>query len=283
MIEYLTGQQFQVSASSNAENAISYMDSNNVDIVITDVSMPNGKDGLELTRYIKNRYKISVIIMTGYADEYSYEKAMDAGAIDFMFKPIHFTELMFRINRILEERKTKSELDEMIAKLKKLAITDGLTGLFNSRHFSNQLTKELERSNRYDRPVSLLLLDVDHFKLYNDTYGHVEGDEVLCGLGKTINNCLRTMDSGYRYGGEEFTIILPETNITDASLVAQRIQKYLQDYPIPANKERDITVSIGITEHIKDESSINFLKRADKAMYMSKQNGRDMITILVKD
>jgi len=284
MLQYLEINNFKVSSSSSAEDAILYLKKNSVDLVITDINMP-GINGLELTRHIKKKYDISVIIITGYPQEYSYENAVgtETGANDFVFKPIRFEELTLRINRALEEQKLKRERDEMIERLKELAITDSLTNLFNSRHFSDQLTKELDRHSRYNHPISLLLLDIDFFKSYNDTYGHVEGDKVLAGLGWIIKYCLRTMDSGYRYGGEEFTIILPETKIAEATLVAERIQKLLKEKPVSAKKEREITVSIGITEYLHGESSIKFVKRADKAMYMSKKNGRNKITILTDD
>jgi diguanylate cyclase (GGDEF)-like protein len=168
----------------------------------------------------------------------------------------------------------------LIEKLKKLAITDGLTNLFNSRHFYNQLEVEIDRSNRYKPPLSLLLLDIDNFKIYNDTYGHLEGDKVLFRLGQIIKSCLRKMDSAYRYGGEEFTVILPETGGKEALNVAQRIRttvKAEKFFPEP-EKAVSITISIGVTEFYPKEEITNLIQRADKAMYMSKQKGRNRVS-----
>ena len=118
---------------------------------------------------------------------------------------------------MLNERQLTQERIRMMEKLQKLAITDGLTKLYNSRSFYSQLELEVDRFNRYRHPLSLLLLDIDHFKNYNDTYGHLEGDKVLVRFSQIIKSCLRANDSAYRYGGEEFTVILPETGGEKAS------------------------------------------------------------------
>jgi diguanylate cyclase (GGDEF)-like protein len=173
----------------------------------------------------------------------------------------------------------------MLEKLEKLAITDGLTKLYNSRYFFNQLRNEINRSNRYHHPLALMLMDIDHFKQYNDTYGHLEGDKVLVEIGKIIQSCLRRMDSGYRYGGEEFTIILPETTVEEAFSVAPRIQEALQHtaFTPQPNKIVKVSVSIGVTQYIPDEDISDFVQRADQAMYLSKRKGRNMVSALYVD
>ena len=201
---------------------------------------------------------------------------------DFVFKPVRFEELVLRLKRVIRERRLASERQQMLEKLERLAITDGLTKLYNSRHFYKQMRIEVDRSNRYKHPLALMLLDIDHFKQYNDRYGHLEGDKVLVQIGQIIKECLRKMDSAYRYGGEEFTIILPETTGKEASAVAPRIQTSLGSvkfYPEP-EKAVTITVSIGVTEYCPGESLSHFVQRADKAMYVSKQKGRNRISSL---
>lgn len=136
-----------------------------------------------------------------------------------------------------------------------LSITDGLTKLFNSRHFYDQLKSEINRAKRYGHPLSLLLLDIDDFKNYNDTYGHVEGDKVLVRLGQVIRRCLRKTDSAYRYGGEEFTVILPETTGDAAVALAERIRREFSNETFstwsitPVRK----TVSVGVAEYFPKE------------------------------
>jgi diguanylate cyclase (GGDEF)-like protein len=171
----------------------------------------------------------------------------------------------------------------MLEKLKRLSITDGLTKLYNSRYFYNQLKIEIDRTSRYQRPLSLLLLDIDKFKEYNDGYGHLEGDKILIRLGQIIKTCLRKMDTAYRYGGEEFTIILPETEGDEAATVAERIRSAVEAerfYPQSENEPVSITVSIGVTEFSGKEEIAVFVQRADKAMYQSKQSGRNRVSCL---
>jgi len=241
-----------------------------------------GQSGLELTDLIKEKCDIDVIVMTGYKGNYSYEDAINKGASDFIFKPVRFEEVLLRLKRVLRERQLTKERVQILEKLEKLAITDGLTKLYNLRHFYNQLEVEVDRSNRYGHSLGLLLLDIDRFKVYNDTYGHLEGDKVLIKLCQTIRSCLRTMDSAYRYGGEEFTVILPETSGEEAETVAQRIRKAVEAeklFPEP-NKPYQVTISIGVTEYCKEEEFADFIKRADKAMYLSKLAGRNRVSTL---
>jgi diguanylate cyclase (GGDEF)-like protein len=143
----------------------------------------------------------------------------------------------------------------------------------------------VDRFNRYKHPLSLLLLDIDHFKEYNDTFGHLEGDKVLVRISQIIRSCLRKLDTAYRYGGEEFTVILPETNCQEAKTVAERIRNAVKaDKFVPeAQKEVTITISIGVTQYSPEEELSAFIQRADKAMYASKQEGRNKVTALVAE
>ena len=222
--------------------------------------------------------------MTGYSDDYSYEEAINIGASDFVIKPVRLEELLLRLKRVLKERKLTEERIRMMEKLQKLAITDGLTKLYNSRSFYSQLELEVDRFNRYKHPLALLLLDIDHFKEYNDAYGHLEGDKVLVRFSQIIKSCLRANDSAYRYGGEEFTVILPETAGEEAKTVAQRIRAALEAEKFSpeqeSEKEVTITISIGVTEYFPKEELSAFIQRADQARYLSKQNGRNRVSSL---
>ena len=206
--EYLTLMNYDVRSAENAAQALQILKDFSPDVVLTDIMM-HGMDGLELTRLIKSEHDVDVMVMTGYSADYSYEEAINAGASDFIFKPFRFEELDLRIKRMLREAAFKRERDKLLEKMKQLAITDGLTGLYNSRHFFHELKQEIKRFQRYSRPLSLLILDIDFFKKYNDTWGHLEGDKVLMSMGMMISSCLRSMDTAYRYGGEEFAVLLP--------------------------------------------------------------------------
>ena len=282
--EYVALYGYRPSTAADAEEAINLLENKSYDVVITDIKMP-GMDGLALTDIIKKEYTSDVIVITGYSENHSYEEAVKKGASDFVFKPVRLEELLLRLKRVLRERRLRQHRNQILRKLQKLAITDGLTKLHNSRHFYYAIGLEIDRSNRYNHPLGLLLLDIDNFKQYNDSYGHLEGDKVLAEIGRTIKSLLRTMDSAYRYGGEEFTIILPETNLAKAETVGQRIRTAInsaQFFP-ESGKPVSVTISVGVTQYSSKEEVSAFVQRADKAMYISKQHGKNMVTALLPD
>lgn len=279
--EFLTESDYKTFSAPNAEDAFEIIKSGTIQIVITDIRLP-GKNGLQLTSQIKQNFDIDVIVMTGYSENYSYEEAINKGASDLVFKPFRFEELLLRLKRVLKERRLTKERNRILSKLENLAITDGLTKLYNLRHFYNLLEVEIDRCRRYGHSLALLLLDIDNFKVFNDTYGHLEGDKVLVKIGQIIRSCLRTMDSAYRYGGEEFTVILPETTAQEANNVANRIRTAVElenFFPKPGNVAT-VTISLGVTEYYNEESLSEFIKRADQAMYLSKDKGRNTISSL---
>jgi diguanylate cyclase (GGDEF)-like protein len=282
--EFIDMAGYKSFETSSAEEALEIIKTNTIHVVITDIRLP-GMNGLELTDLIKNSYDTDVIVITGYIGDYSYEEAINKGASDFVSKPIRFEELLLRLRRVLRERNITKERALMLKRLQDLAITDGLTNLYNSRYFYKQLDSEVNRSKRYNHPLSLLFMDIDHFKHYNDNYGHLEGDKVLAGVGKVIKSCLRKMDTAYRYGGEEFTVILPETSRGEVMTVAKRIKDVMENkkFSPQSGKSVSITISIGATEYCRDERISEFVQRADKAMYLSKQRGRNQISTLFSD
>jgi diguanylate cyclase (GGDEF)-like protein/PAS domain S-box-containing protein len=187
---------------------------------------------------------------------------------------------------ITESKQAESQREAMLEALRnsekrywELSIIDDLTQLYNSRHFYAQLKKEIERSNRYGDPLTLLLLDLDKFKDYNDAYGHVEGDYVLSRLGQVIKRCLRETDSAYRYGGEEFTIMLPMTTSEEGIVTAKRIQTELRKeaFSPVLGQEVYLTISIGLAQYKPKEEMKAFVQRVDQLMYKGKKNGRGKI------
>jgi two-component system cell cycle response regulator len=281
MVEFVERAGYPVFSAGSAEDAVKLLRECPMDIVITDIILP-GMDGLGLTDIIKTDYDTDVIVMTGYSGDYSYEEAINKGASDFVFKPVRFEELLLRLRRVTRERTLTKEREKMLGRLQNLAITDGLTKLNNSRHFYTQLAMEVQRSNRYGHPLALLLLDIDNLKKFNDNYGHLEGDRVLVRIAEVIKRCLRTMDSAYRYGGEEFTILLPETNADEALTVAERLRNAVEEEKFSPDSDEDIsvTVSVGVTGYRQNEKQSTFVHRADQAMYTSKEKGRNRVSLL---
>ena len=284
MNEFIKLSGYNSFGASSAEEAIDILKTTSMQVVITDVMLPE-MGGFELTEHITQEYDSAVIVITGYSDIYSYEEAIKMGASDFIVKPVRFEELLLRLKKVLAERELANDRGRMMEKLQKLAITDGLTKLHNSRSFYSQLEVEVDRFNRYRRSLALLLMDIDHFKKYNDSYGHLEGDKALVRIAQIIKSCLRKLDSAYRYGGEEFTVILPETSCEEAHTVALRIKSALtaENFMPQQKNEAKITISIGVTEYYPGDQLSEFIQRADKAMYLSKEKGRNKVTTLTAE
>jgi diguanylate cyclase (GGDEF)-like protein len=179
------------------------------------------------------------------------------------------TTLANQVAIALENARIYNRMEEM-------AIKDGLTQLYNHSHFQETLFEEINRATRYDQALSLLMLDIDNFKDFNDTYGHPVGDEVLKSLAKTLQDITRDIDTVARYGGEEFTIILPETTIGGAKEVACRINQAVRDMIIEENDLKlSVTVSIGAATYNSDLSQKELINNADKALYRAKESGKD--------
>ena len=183
-------------------------------------------------------------------------------------------------SEIIRRRKAENKLQKSERMYKELSITDALTQLYNSRYFYSKLEEEIYRSVRYKHPLSLLLIDIDDFKILNDRYGHLEGDKALTMAGKIIKDCLRKTDSAYRYGGEEFTVILPEIGFEAALNAAERIRKQISTHKFASisNQALHITVSIGACRLEPGEEMKAFVKRADKAMFVAKQEGKNRVS-----
>ena len=182
---------------------------------------------------------------------------------------------------VTQRRRAEEALRESEERYKQLSVTDSLTGLFNSRHLHERLQAEVERSLRYSRPLSLLVLDCDNFKKINDSYGHLEGDKVLQALAKTIRLCLRSSDSAYRYGGEEFIVIMPEVDISAAQRLAERLRQGFADECVEAQSGQTIscTVSIGVAEYCPGEGESQLIRRADDANYEAKRQGKNCVVV----
>ena len=271
--EYLRTYNLQVEEADSGKKALEiFKEKGPFTILITDIVMPE-MDGLTLIRKIKEIYPETMILaMTGYARNYGYVEVVAAGADDLIQKPFSLEELEARLARIIKEWSLKE-------KLKALSIRDPLTNLFNRRYFEERLKEETYRALRQGYPLCLFMIDVDHFKTYNDTRGHQEGDHLLRFLAGILSRCTREkVDQAFRYGGDEFVVLLPHTDLKGALKVAQRI--------LNAYRVRDFyptTLSIGIAKLIPRksvrESADDLVRRADEAMYKAKNSGGNQIAI----
>lgn len=194
----------------------------------------------------------------------------------------HIQNLAYFSRDITAQRQIEQEHRESERRYKELSITDDLTNLYNSRHFYSSLQLEIRRAHRYRRALALLMVDIDDFKRFNDTYGHQAGDRVLTKTGAVIRSALREADTGYRYGGEEFAVILPETDGPGAVQLAERIRKELSAMPISlkAKTNDHITASLGISELQAKDRLSEFVKRADENLYTAKKEGKNRVIFI---
>jgi len=212
-----------VTTTSTGRDALKLLTEHAFTFLLTDMKMPE-MDGLEVVQRVADSFpSVSIIAMTGYSEGYRYVDVINAGANDFIKKPFDLGELEAKIRRIINERNLREELN-------RLSITDALTGLYNQRHFYTRLKEEVVRAQRQKRPLALILLDLDNFKNYNDTLGHLAGDEALRTVGRIINKSIREgVDAGFRYGGDEFAIILIDADIQIAKEIGRRIEESLKE------------------------------------------------------
>ena len=296
LAEYLTDEGFNVVAVPSGEAALEVFRDDPNHLVITDIRMA-GMSGVKLLEEIKKLDENAlVIIITSHASLDNAVATLKAGAFDYIFKPFQDLETitdvvnrgMHKIALLHENRglienleQNNLKMGESNQELKELVIRDGLTGLFNHRHFKEVLEREIARAARYERCLCLIMVDVDHFKNYNDTHGHPAGDEVLKTLADIISGRLRAVDLPARYGGEEFAILLPETERQGGNIVADDIRVQVENYPFKGRESQPlgkVTISLGLAEFPSDsdESSL-LLKKADDALYRAKSEGRNRI------
>ena len=247
------------------------------DIIITDISMPR-MNGIELTKRVKADFEdIDVVVVTGYQEEYKYTDVIEIGASDFISKPFNINELEAKINRIIRER-------ELRAELKRLSIRDGLTSLYNRRYFDENLKREAIRAFRQRYGLFLLLVDVDNFKEYNDQFGHQKGDDLLKELARLMMFYSRdNVDSVYRYGGDEFAVIIPHAKHEQAILVAQRLRNKFNTSKLgPAFLSMGMAQLAGGLKTLEQDLE-TLLRIADQHLYLAKNNGGDQICTANQD
>ena len=247
-----------------------------IDLVLLDVMMP-GMSGLEVLKNIRNQNElmnIPVILVTANADDQNVAEGLDLGAFDYIIKPYSLMVLLARVRTALREK-------ERLDLLEKWATTDPLTELLNRRFFFELAERETERSLRHKNAISYIMLDIDFFKKVNDEYGHIVGDQTLVSLSQLIKKQLRKVDFCCRFGGEEFVICLPDTELKQAKEVAERLRVAVNKMPLSCtNQTFNISVSLGIACNKENESPEQTISRADTALYKAKAAGRNQTQVV---
>jgi diguanylate cyclase (GGDEF)-like protein len=271
-----------VTEAANGAVALSELKRAAFDVVITNLNMPE-MSGLELLKAIREqRIGAEVIILTGTDGMDSAVKALRLGAHDYLLKPpARLEEVVLTVERALEKKRLRDENARLVRELAALSRTDFLTGLPNRRTLDDSLTRELSRAQRHGLPLSVAMLDIDHFKKVNDTFGHNAGDAVLRQLARLASETFRDADAVYRYGGEEFTVLLPHADLEGARVACQRFVELVARaaFNTPAGPLK-ITCSVGLTAaRPSDGDPAELLARADRSLYQAKAQGRNRVVV----
>lgn len=221
-----------------------------------------------------------ILLIADNEDRARVLRGLEMGVNDYLMRPLDRNELRARVRTQLRRKYYTDSLRESMQATIEMAVIDPLTGLNNRRYMESQLASVLQKAQARRRPVSLMILDIDHFKRVNDTYGHGAGDDVLKGFAQRVRQVIRAPDLMCRLGGEEFVILMPDTDIDYASIIAERVRASVEDLPFPVKSGRQlsITVSIGLADNSTGAAPDELLKHADIALYRSKSNGRNQVT-----
>lgn len=243
-----------------------------------------GHDSLRLCSQLRSSDRtrmLPILVLDGSDDDERLLRALDVGVNDYLSRPIERNELKARVRTQLLRKRYTDRLRENARIMLEMATTDGLTKLANRQRFEDQLTSLIDQSVRVGVPVSMLVIDIDHFKSVNDTYGHLAGDKVLVEFGRRIRSAVRDVDLAARFGGEEFVVAMPNTDVSVARTVAERLRNALSVDPFRVDESVDpiaITVSIGVASlRGSADSPKSLLARADAALYHAKRHGRNRV------
>jgi diguanylate cyclase (GGDEF)-like protein len=271
----LQREGYRVITAANGVDGLAKLEQEQVQIALSDIMMPK-MDGFELIKQIRSNpalKSIYFILITARIQEGDRVRGLDLGADDYITKPFSFSELLARV-------RVGSRLVQYQRHLEHQTQVDSLTGLFNRRAFERKMEEEFERSKRYQHPLSLLILDIDNFKTINDTYGHHGGDTALVKISETLRAKTRQSDFPSRFGGEEFVLVLPDTDLDGALLVANKVHEEIRSRTFgTASRSFSLTVSIGLSSTCAKtyREWREMLEDADQALYVAKNSGKDRI------
>jgi len=270
---------YNILIARNGTRTLELAKQNNPDLILLDVIMPD-MNGFEVITKLKESdqtVNIPVIFITGLTDPADEEQGFFLGAVDYITKPFNKAIVKARVN-------THIKIIDQMRTIEQLGLIDTLTKVSNRRGFDNRFNADWGRSIREQTPISFMIMDIDKFKTYNDTYGHHQGDNALRAFAETASGASnRANDFFARWGGEEFVMLLPNTDINGAAEVAEKLRKNIEEMTIPTEDggTTQVTVSIGVKSIIPTaETSISdFLKKADLALYKAKESGRNRVEL----
>jgi two-component system cell cycle response regulator len=271
-----------ISIVHSGEEALSLCSNHKVDIMILDMLLP-GLDGYEVVKQVKENtstQSTQIIVVTSLQDIESKIKGYEFGVDDYLVKPINFNEFRARVNSLIKKKAYHDKLMSNFEVVVQAAITDKLTGVYNNGYFQHYLKNELKRAERHHYPISLLMLDIDNFKLVNDRHGHLAGDKLVKEVASVLNLNIRENDVLARFGGDEFALILPYTEKDRATAVAERMRLAIENHTIAVNDQASLSlsISIGVAEYVPGVDTVKgLIQRADHALYTAKLTGKNKV------
>lgn len=276
----LEDEGFDMVTAQSGREGLALIDQERPDLVLLDIGMPemDGHQVLQQIRLSDEHTELPVIILTANTEDSNLARCLESGANDYVTKPFSFTALVARINNVLRTQKDTIQLSRDVEKLRDLAYRDEMTGLLNRRAFFDRANAEFEMAKSSKEPLSIAILDIDHFKSINDEYGHPKGDEVLKAFGKLLKGSLRLHDVVGRIGGEEFAVCLPNSKPMNAYGTFERLRTRLcKEHLLSDDKGelRPVTVSIGIVGLTDQKELDSLMILADMALYRAKNQGRN--------
>jgi two-component system cell cycle response regulator len=255
----------------------------NYDVLIVSLGLKNF-DGLRLcsqVRSLERTRNLPLLAIAEPEDNSRLVRGLEIGVNDYLIRPIDKNEMLARVRTQVRRRRYTERLRDNVQMSIEMAITDALTGLHNRRYMESHLSTLVEQAASRGKPLTVLVLDIDYFKSVNDTHGHDAGDEVLREFSQRLKKSIRGIDLACRYGGEEFVVVMPETDMAVATMVAERLRRRIASEPFPISQGAnavEVTISIGLAaRHSASDNAANILKRADQALYRAKRDGRNRV------
>jgi two-component system, cell cycle response regulator len=252
------------------------------DLIIVSLALQNF-DGLRLCSQLRSLDRTRNVPILAISDGDSNARlvrGLEIGVNDYLMRPIDSNELLARVRTQIRKKRYTERLRDNVQMSIEMAITDPLTGLYNRRYMESHLNSLLEQAVSRKKPLTVLVLDIDYFKAINDTHGHDAGDDVLREFSFRIKKSIRGIDLACRYGGEEFVVVMPETDLTVATMVAERLRRRIATEPFPVQdgaRTIEVTISVGISALGRNDTAATILKRADAALYRAKRDGRNRV------
>jgi two-component system cell cycle response regulator len=281
-IQNMLASEHSVDMERDPTEALFHAAEGSYDLVIVSLDLENF-DGLRLCsqlRSLERTRNVPILAIAEADNNTRLVRALEIGVNDYLVRPFDKNEILARVRTQIRKRRYTERLRDNVQLSIEMAITDALTGLYNRRYMETHVGTLVDQANSRGKPLSVLILDIDYFKSINDTHGHDAGDDVLQDFAIRIRKSIRGIDLACRYGGEEFVVVMPETDMAVATMVAERLRRRIASEPFPIQKGArmiEVTISIGIAALGPDDNAAAVIKRADQALYRAKRDGRNRV------